>query len=65
MSEFKFELGKDYYLEKGLIVYTESYLIRRGTCCGSDNGCRHCPFDPVHTKGNKNIKKDLGKNLYD
>lgn len=63
MSEFKFELGKDYYLEKGLIVYTESYLIRRGTCCGG--GCRHCPFDEPHIKGNKNIKKDLDKNLYD
>jgi hypothetical protein len=55
MSDFRFEEGKDYYLENGKIIYTESYLKRRSICCGS--GCRHCPFDPIHTKGNKNLKK--------
>ena len=35
---------EDYYLEKnGLLVFTEKYLLLRGTCCG--NGCRHCPFN--------------------
>jgi len=63
MSEFKFEKGKDYYLENGSIIYTESYLINRGTCCGSN--CRHCPFDPTASKGNKILKKDLGQDLYD
>jgi hypothetical protein len=62
-EEFSFEEGKDYYLEKGKIVYTEEYLKKRGTCCGSD--CRHCVFDPTNTKGNKNFKKDLGKDLSD
>ena len=35
--------GKDYYFnEKGLLVFTEHYLLKRGYCCGS--GCRHCPY---------------------
>ncbi|HEY0751514.1 MAG TPA: DUF5522 domain-containing protein [Chitinophagaceae bacterium] len=35
--------GEDYYFnEKGLITFTEGYLLRRGYCCGS--GCRHCPY---------------------
>lgn len=32
----------DYYLENGLMVFTERFHARRGTCCGS--GCRHCPY---------------------
>jgi len=55
MEEFKFEQGIDYYLEKGRIIMTEEYLKRRGKCCGS--GCRHCPFDPGHTKGTTNLKE--------
>jgi hypothetical protein len=34
--------GKDYYLEGGLIVFTEDFLKRRGFCC--ESGCRHCPY---------------------
>jgi Family of unknown function (DUF5522) len=34
--------GKDYYLENGAMVFTPSYLQRRGYCCGS--GCRNCPY---------------------
>jgi iron complex transport system substrate-binding protein len=34
--------GRDYYLESGRMVFTASYLQRRGYCCGS--GCRHCPY---------------------
>lgn len=33
---------KDYYTERGAMVFTASYLQRRGYCCGS--GCRHCPY---------------------
>jgi len=65
MKDFKFEKGVDYYLENGVIVLTESYLKRRGTCCGSDNGCRHCPFSPQYEKGNKNLREDLDKDLTD
>jgi iron complex transport system substrate-binding protein len=34
--------GRDYYIENGAMVFTASYLERRGYCCGS--GCRHCPY---------------------
>ena len=58
-SRRNFEEGIDYYLEKGKIIYTEHYLKKRGTCCGS--GCRHCPFNTAHTKVNKNLREDLEK----
>jgi hypothetical protein len=31
--------GRDYYLENGLLVFTASFLLRRGYCC--ESGCRH------------------------
>ncbi len=33
---------RDFYREGEKIVFTESYLKRRGYCC--DSGCRHCPY---------------------
>ena len=44
-----------YYNDNGMMVMTESYHKRRGSCCGS--GCLHCPYDPPHQKGNTNIRK--------
>ena len=32
----------DYYLEGGRMVFTATYHLRRGYCCGSR--CRHCPY---------------------
>ena len=51
------KLDKDeYYLnEKGLMVFTEKYHLKRGVCCG--NKCKHCPFDY------ENVKKDGDKGL--
>lgn len=37
--------GTDYYFEKGLMVFTSHYLLRRGYCCGND--CRHCPYKEI------------------
>ena len=34
--------GKDYTTEDGRVVFTSSYLQRRGYCC--DSGCRNCPY---------------------
>ncbi|MFY8129171.1 MAG: DUF5522 domain-containing protein [Chitinophagaceae bacterium] len=35
---------KDYYYdENGYMVFTETYHLKKGYCCG--HGCRHCPFD--------------------
>jgi hypothetical protein len=36
---------EDYYIENGLVVFTERYHLKRGFCCGS--GCRHCPYDRI------------------
>jgi hypothetical protein len=34
--------GIDYYVENGLIVFSQWFLLKRGYCC--DNACRHCPY---------------------
>ena len=34
--------GRDFYREGPYLVFTESYLRRRGYCC--ESGCRHCPW---------------------
>ena len=47
--------GVHYYMENGMIVFTEKYLLERGYCCNKK--CRHCPFDPEHKKGEKKLKK--------
>jgi len=41
----------DYYLENGFVVFTRSYHLRRGYCCGS--GCRHCPYDHENVPGKR------------
>lgn len=43
------EAGRDYYLEHGLMVFTEAYLLKRGFCC--ESGCRHCPYGYVKPDG--------------
>jgi hypothetical protein len=35
--------GESYLDQRGLMVFTARYHLRRGYCCG--NACRHCPFD--------------------
>jgi len=32
----------DFYYEGPWIVFTASYLLKRGYCCNSN--CRHCPY---------------------
>lgn len=42
--------GIDYYiLADGRLVFTETYHLKRGFCCGK--GCRHCPY------GYKNVEE--------
>ena len=37
---------EDYYLDdKGRRIFTEQYHIKRGYCCKSIGGCKHCPYD--------------------
>ena len=49
-------LPSDYYIENNRVVFTEEYHIRRGHCCGSYNGCRHCPYEPTHKRGNQIVQ---------
>jgi hypothetical protein len=44
----------DWYVENGLLVYTATYHLQRGSCCGS--GCRHCPYEPKHVAGNTQVR---------
>jgi hypothetical protein len=46
----------DFYFDDGKLVMTESYHIKRGSCCG--NGCKHCPYEPKHQKGCATLKKE-------
>jgi hypothetical protein len=41
-EESELQQGRDYYLERGLFVFTAAFLLRRGYCC--ESGCRHCPY---------------------
>lgn len=52
----------DFYIEDLKTVFTETYHIARGFCCGSK--CRHCPYWPKYQKGNTNLRKkdNLDKN---
>lgn len=35
--------GEDFYFnERGLMVLTDKYLLKRGYCCR--NACKHCPY---------------------
>lgn len=46
--------GVDYKWEDGKIIFTSSYHIKRGKCCGSR--CRHCPFIPEYVRGSTKIR---------
>ena len=34
--------AEDFYYEGPYIVFTATYLLKRGYCCNSN--CRHCPY---------------------
>ena len=50
--------GIDYKIDErsGLMVLTAHFHLKRGFCCG--NGCKNCPYIPIHQKGNTKIKND-------
>ncbi len=52
----KLKEGVDYYIDNdtGYLVFTSSFLQKRGSCCG--NGCKNCPYWPKKKKGNKILK---------
>ena len=46
-----------YFLPDGRLVFTSTYLLKRGYCCG--NGCLNCPYD--YEKVNEPLKSRLRK----
>lgn len=55
-SDDSFIEGTDfYYNENNYIVFTKTFHLKRGYCCG--NGCRHCPFHY------ENVPEPLKSNL--
>ncbi len=40
--------GEDYYWEKGMMVFTRHFHLKRGRCC--ESSCRHCPYGFVKEK---------------
>jgi hypothetical protein len=47
----------DYYLENGMVVFTEQFLLNRGYCCNS--GCRHCPYKKKQNEYIKEVVRDI------
>ena len=53
--------GEDFYYDRGRMVLTKEFLLKRGKCC--HHGCRHCPWkkrkrvdkerSSIYTNGNK------------
>jgi len=41
------------------VIFTALFHIQRGQCCG--NGCRHCPYDPKHSKGRVVLSEKFSK----
>ena len=48
VEEEEEEEERDFYLENSQVVFTATYLLRRGFCCS--NGCRHCPYKKERKK---------------
>ena len=48
MNERLTENSDFYYNSEGLLVFTSSYHIKRGKCCGT--GCMHCPYNYVNVQ---------------
>jgi hypothetical protein len=47
---------EDYYMsEKGFLVFTERYHLKRGFCCKS--GCKHCPYGYNPKTGKNDLSK--------
>jgi hypothetical protein len=49
--------GIHYYLEGDRVIFTALFHFQRGQCCG--NGCRHCPYQEKHKKGNTILQKEF------
>jgi hypothetical protein len=50
--------GEDFYLERGRMVLTKEFLLKRGKCC--HHRCRHCPW-----KKRKRVDKEQSSTYTD
>ena len=57
----KIDHKADFYMEDGFCVFTEKFLLKKESCCGS--GCRHCPYDPPHVKNTVKVREEVLQNL--
>jgi hypothetical protein len=57
MMNNNYKENEDYYLEKGRVIFTKNYLLKRKSCCGNKNNCRHCPYTKPVIKGNTALEK--------
>jgi hypothetical protein len=48
---------EDFYMDRGLFVFTAAYHVKRGHCCGCK--CRHCPYEPQYRPGSTCLKGNL------
>jgi len=48
----KYEKEDYYFNEEGYLVFTRTFLLKRGYCC--ESGCTHCPYG----NSGKKIKKE-------
>lgn len=46
-----------YYNEQHHVVFTASWHLQRGTCCG--NSCRHCPFNHINVPAETAKKNNI------
>lgn len=54
----KAETNEDFYFNsEGLLVFSEQYHLKRGTCCGM--GCLHCPYNHINVKDKSKLKTAL------
>ena len=40
--------NQDFYIKNGMVIFTASFLLRRGFCC--NNGCLNCPYNKQKEK---------------
>lgn len=57
------ELQDYYFNEDGLMVFTESYHLKRGYCC--KNKCLHCPWSYGKKDREASISKTMTQNNND
>jgi hypothetical protein len=51
--------SEHFYMEDGLMVFTEVYHLEKGYCC--NNACRHCPYPKSATTSPKKSSDKVPK----